>query len=687
MNHKLNHTWTMLMLAGLTVSVFLFYHRMMNNDNPVLGVTDSGIPAPDFPADFTWLNTPEPLSFQHQLKGQVVLLDFWTYGCINCIHLIPTEERLLHHFANEPFEIIGVESAKFTNEAVASHVRDAVLRYGITNPVIVDQHMQIWNEYGVNAWPTLVLVDASGHVVESVAGEVSYKALEQAIATTIAVDRKAGTLAVHPLNLPVQHTLVSATGLLFPGNIIADAAMHRLFIADTGHNRIVEATWPGAMGHCKLVETFGNGRAGHVDGAAVHAEFDAPQGLAVDDGSLYVADTMGQYIRKINLHTDMVSTVLGNGREVYDTSGGGIGRQQGINSPWGLTARGHTLYIAMAGEHQIWMLNLQTDQARALAGTGAEGLQNGPADQALLAQPSGLALHGHILYFADSENSAVRGLNLKTMTVFTVIGHGLFDFGDKNGGPNTALLQHDLDVAMLGKQILVADTYNDQLRLVNPVIRRVSTYVGNGQPGTGVPGGPLELNEPGGLSIAGRDIFVADTNNQRLVEINAHRKSWHQQVIAGLTAPAMDRHAKVPAASVTIGPTTTVQLNPDRTLSLQFVPQLPPFTHLTPDIPMSIKITSGSHIVTEESVNDHGTIPVVFALTPKQFAMANIRNHVRQLWRVKVFFAYCTNGNQGLCVPASQTWSLAVTLCSRGVSRALLPRALEVPALQLRKDH
>ena len=603
----------------------------------------------------------------------MVLLDFWTYGCINCIHLIPIEERLLRHFAKQPFEIIGVESAKFSNEAVASHVRDAVLRYGITNPVIVDQNMAIWNLYGINAWPTLVLVDASGHIVYTVAGEAGFHTLERRITTTLATDRAAGTLAVRPLNLPKQHTLVSATGLLFPGKIIANAGMKRLFIADTGHNRIVETTWPDALGHCKLVAVFGNGHAGHIDGPASTAEFDGPQGLAVAGNFLYVADTMGQYIRQVNLRTERVATVLGNGHEVYDTTGGGSGVHQGINSPWDLVARGHTLYIAMAGEHQLWTMNLLTDKAEALAGTGGEGLQNGRADQAMLAQPSGLALDGAILYFADSENSAVRGLNLKTMRVFTVIGHGLFDFGDKDGGPDTALLQHDLGVAMLGKNILVADTYNDKLRLINPVTRMVSTYAGIGKPGTGMPGGPLELNEPGGLHISGHDIFVADTNNQRIVEINARTNIWHQLVIAGLHPPQADTAVRTRATSAPIGHAIAVRLNPGKTVLLQFYPELPPLTHLTPDIPISLRITSASRVITEESVNAHGKIPVQFSIPPGISAIAKATDQSQQIWVVKVFYAYCTDGAQGLCVPASQKWRLAVTRSSRGSTFVRLP--------------
>jgi thiol-disulfide isomerase/thioredoxin len=673
MENMLHRALTALMAAGLLIVGILFYNHFTANDNPVLGESNSRMMAPDFPPDFTWINTPEPLSFQHQLKGQVVLLDFWTYGCINCIHLIPTEDRLLQHFAKQPFEIIGVESAKFTNEAVASHVRDAVLRYGISNPVVVDQNMTIWNMYGVNAWPTLVLVDASGHIIGSVAGEASYHSLEKVIAKTIGTDRTNHTLAAHGLNLPRQHTLVSATGLLFPGKIIADRPIHRLFIADTGHNRIVETTWPDALGDCKLVAAYGNGKSGHVDGPASQAEFDAPQGLAVRGHDLYVADTMGEYIRKINLKAHTVSTVLGNGREVYDTTGGGAGTQQGINSPWDLAVRGDTLYIAMAGEHQLWSMNLKTDQAKALAGTGGEGLQNGPADQAMLAQPSGLALHGNTLYFADSENSAVRGLKLQTKTVFTVIGHGLFDFGDRDGGPHSALLQHDLGVAMLGNNILVADTYNDKLRSINPITRQVSTYAGTGRPGTGMPGGTLQLNEPGGLNISGHDIFVADTNNQRIVEINADTQAWHQLTIAGLTPPMTSKLKQGHAPASPTGHAMAVQLNPGKPLVIRIYPKLPPLTHLTPDIPTSLRVTIGGHVISEESVSAHGQTPINFSINPATLAMAHAAGHSKQIWQIKVYYAYCTDGAQGLCVPASQIWRWTVKMNTRGRSLVQLP--------------
>ena len=351
---------------------------------------------------------------------------------------------------------------------------------------------------------------------------------------------------------------------------------------------------------------------------------------------------------------------------------------RGINSPWDLATRGHTLYIAMAGEHQLWKMNLQTDKASALAGTGGEGLQNGPADQALLAQPSGLALDGNILYFADSENSAVRGLNLKTMKVFTVIGHGLFDFGDKNGGPNTALLQHDLGVAILGNKIIVADTYNDKLRLINPKTRIVSTYAGSGKPGTGRPGGPLELNEPGGLNVSGHDIFVADTNNQRIVEINAKTKAWHQIVITGLTPPLMDDHRKTPISAAPSGHAIAVQLDPGKMLTLQFNPTLPPLTHLTPDIPISLRITSGAHVITEESVSAHGKTPVNFSITPATLSMAKPMDKQTSHWLVTIYYAYCTDGTQGLCVPASQAWQLAVKMIPGGKSLVPLPRVATV---------
>ncbi len=658
---------TPLVVLGLLIWGVAAWRGLGNPfSSPALAqTTGTSEKAPDFSADFTLINTPTPLSFKHQLKGQVVLLDFWTYGCINCIHIIPELARLQKHFAGQPFVIIGVHSAKFANEGLAANVRQAVLRYKIDHPVVVDQNMQIWNAYGVDSWPTLVLVGANRKIIGSVSGEGNYNLLKQSIAHTLTTDKTNGSLAAAPLVLPEQKAMKFASGLLFPGKVLADHANGRIFIADTDHNRIVAATWPNALGRSKLLAVYGNGQRGKQNGPAANAEFSSPQGLALDGQTLYVADTNNHLIRTINLKTSQVQTVLGTGHEVFDVTGGGAGRNQGINSPWDLAVRGKWLYIAMAGEHQIWRMNIQTHQAAAFAGSGSEGLQNGSLSNAALAQPSGLALSGDTLYFADSENSAVRGVHLSAKRVFTLVGHGLFDFGDQDGPASSALLQHDLGVAILGKNLLVADTYNDKLRLINTVSNQVTTFAGNGKPGTGAAGGSLQLYEPGGLSVWHHTIFVADTDNQRIVMINARTGQWHEVMISGLHIPSAAKsataQAPLPAAT-----NLSAVLQPDTGISISAGVVLPANTHLTPGVPVSVRITNGGRTVAQQTISAKA-VPLLFNVEPRKFSSYPASGKAQ--WRVEVFYAYCTNSLNGVCVPAQAAWNVNVTFAPTGKTK------------------
>ena len=620
----------------------------------------------DFPADFSWINTPEPLSFQHQLKGQVVLLDFWTYGCINCIHLIPTLDQLGHHFAGKPFVIIGVHSAKFANESSAQNVREAVLRYGINHPVIVDQDMQIWNMFNVNAWPTLILIGADGSIVASLPGEVSYDSLEKLVSQTLAQDHAAGSLASHPLVLPAQAPLSFAGGLFFPGKVLADQAGQRLFIADTGHNRIVVCSWPDRAGMAKLLAVYGDSIAGNRDGTAAEAEFDAPQGMALSpDGTiLYVADTRNHLIRAIDLMKQTVTTILGTGQEVYDTTGGNAGTAQGINSPWDLAIDANNLYIAMAGEHQIWRMDLQNRQAVPIAGSGEEDLADGQGISTALAQPSGLALDGNILYFADSENSAIRGVNLQTGEVFTIVGHGLFDFGDTDGPAQSALLQHDLGVAVWNGNLLVADTYNHKLRLINLGDNQVTTFAGSGNPGTGTSGSPVQFYEPGGLSVAGNTIFVADTDNQRIVMIDATTGQWHEVAISGLSSPPAIEHG-VTQTTISV-PVQAVQatVNPDEPLTVTANVRLPFGTDLTPGVPISLRLTDEKgNLIGQQTISSDGQLPLHFVLNLQSPGFSGMSEQ----WTLAIYYVYCTSGNAGMCVPAQAAWHLNVELKTSGL--------------------
>src|SRR6185437_9699945 len=240
--------------------------------------------APELTGGRGWLNTDKPLSIAG-LKGKVVLLDFWTYGCINCIHIIPDLKRLEQKYANQLI-VIGVHSAKFENEKDTENIRRIILRYEIEHPVYNDAEYKVWQSYGVRAWPTQVLIDPAGYVIGAVSGEGNYELIDQVVAKAVAEFRKRGELNEEPLKLVLERAKVGDLPLAFPGKILAEAKNDRLFIADSNYNRIVVTKLDGT-----LVDTIGTGDTGPTDGAFDKATFYRPQGLALAGDSLYVADT------------------------------------------------------------------------------------------------------------------------------------------------------------------------------------------------------------------------------------------------------------------------------------------------------------------------------------------------------------------------------------------------------------
>ncbi len=476
--------------------------------------------APEFPDGFTWFNTARPLRMGEELKGRVVLLDFWTYCCINCMHVLPDLEYLEKKYAGEPVAIIGVHSNKYANEAHPANVREAILRYNITHPVVVDEAHAIWESYGVNAWPTLALVDTTGHLLGTLPGEGHRDELDRLIAALLDVGQREGTLAEGPLPLRPEPPHTGWTGLSFPGKVVVDKAGGRLFISDSDHNRVLITDWDGA-----LQGFFGSGIAGLVDGPYEDARFHHPQGLALFGGSLYIADTDNHALRRADLASYHVETILGNGMIGYDRRGGHRGHEQLLNSPWDIAFLDGLLYLAMAGLHQIWTYDPQTGVGQLALGTGREALADNNARHAALAQTSGLSASNGRLYFADSETSAVRQYDPRADQVSTLVGEGLFVFGDVDGPRAQARLQHPLGVAAQGDQVYVADTYNHKIRRIDLRNGDISTVAGVGHPGAGE-SGPLQLYEPGGLSVAGDDLFIADTNNDRIIHYRLDTGAW-----------------------------------------------------------------------------------------------------------------------------------------------------------------
>jgi len=627
------------------------------------------IRAPELTGHRGWLNTDQPLSLA-ALKGKVVLLDFWTYGCINCMHIIPDLKKLEKKYPNE-LVVIGVHSAKFENEKDTENIRRIILRYEIEHPIVNDADFAIWRAYAVDAWPTRYLIDPAGYIIGRLSGEGGYDALDQVIGETIAEFRKRGELNEAPLKLVLERAKVGDLPLAFPGKILADAKNDRFFIADSDHNRIVVAKLDGT-----LLETIGTGAHGADDGSFDRATFFRPQGMVLDGDTLYVADTENHLIREVDLKSKTVKTIAGTGQQSHEYGESGPARNVALNSPWDLQLVGRTLYIAMAGPHQIWKLDLDKLQVSTFAGSGREARLDGPPSEAAFAQPSGLATDGRTLYVSDAEANIIRAIDLGPKgEVHTLVGGNLFDFGDEDGARDDVRLQHPLGLARWNGQLLIADTYNHKIKLLDPAARSVKTFAGTGKPGQS-DGARPSFYEPGGLAVAGGKLYVADTNNHAIRVVDLKTKETRTLQIKGLQPPA----DPVTAAAADIAPNTEeIKLSPQKLragdAALLMNVELPAGYHLNPTAPQRYKI----------SVEQSGEVLSIDPLDANRNAKGlylpiRVPFGVRSAGAAEIHasftFVYCREDNTGTCRIKTLVWRAPVEV----VNDAAAPDEIKVSA-------
>lgn len=636
------------------------------------------IRAPEFPASFTWLNTDKPLALR-ALRGKIVLLDFWTYGCINCMHVIPDLHRLETKYPNE-LVIIGVHSAKFQNESDSENIRNAMMRYNIEHPVVVDQNMQLWDAYTVRSWPSLVLIDPAGRVVGGVAGEGNYEILDQTIAKVAEQFRAQGELNTTPLQFALDAAKVPDTPLWYPGKVLADADSNHLFIADTNHNRIVIADLDG-----NVEAVAGSGAAGLDDGAFDVATFRAPQGMALrtaPDGALtlYVADTNNHAIRALDLNRGTVSTIAGTGRQAPFRAGGGSGTHAALSSPWDLQLIGNTLYIAMAGPHQIWAMDLDTQHVAPYAGSGREARVDGERFEAALAQPSGLATDGKRLFFADSESSSIRAVDLPNQgtDVHTLAGGGvpgvnLFQFGDQDGSGGAVRLQHPLGVAYTGGTLYFVDTYNHKIKTLDPATGETHTFLGGGRGDRD--GAQPQFYEPGGLSAAGGKLYVADTNNHKIRVVDLATKQVSTLQLKGLPAagPAEPqrplRQANADDHTIVL-PVTALAPNARGELVLDI--KLPDGYGLNPEAhPRFQARIEGSGLKL-----DRTTVAAADYKLPLHVAFSTGQEGAQGTVVVSTAVYYCSHGKNAVCRVKSLRFKAPFKLQAGGSSTLTLPARL-----------
>ncbi len=457
--------------------------------------------APAFPDGLEWFNVDRAVRMSDQ-RGKVVLIDFGNFCSIDCRHSLTDLRRLAARYPDD-LVIFGIHTPAFRSELRRTHVQKSINRHNIEFPVIHDPERKLRNLYNIRILPTQVLVDQEGCIVGSLSGDGKAARLEQVISSLIS--RRAGPTRSARSSFQLKPCPEPKGVLSFPGRIVA--ARDRVYIVDSGNHRILVTS---ANGH--VLRQYGGEGPGFLDGTGMSAAFNNPQGIAVNDDFLFVADEGNHALRRINLLTDEVVTIAGTGKQGGPESvPGGTPEKTALNSPTDVVFHKGELFIAMAGAHQIWRLSLLTNSLELLSGSGIEGLADGAPSAAMFAQPTGLTVCNGMLYTVDATSSAVRCVDPDTGWVTTLVGAGLFAFGEQDGIGLAARLQYPLDIKADQAQnmLWVADTYNNKIRRIGVKTRHVSSVLLN-----------RRLDEPGGLAFSNNTLYIANTNAHEVLRLN-----------------------------------------------------------------------------------------------------------------------------------------------------------------------
>lgn len=459
------------------------------------------LPAPELPENLAWVNARDRPSI-HALRGRVVLLHFFAYGNINSQHVLP-DLRYLENKYHDGLTVLGLHCPKFTQERNPSHVLKAVNRHYMRHAVASDHDFFCWQLYSVRAWPTVVVVDTDGHIAGVFPGEGRRSELDTLVGQLL--DEAAGRDGRVFESRPPVVRPEPKMPLGFPGRVLATDSL--VYVSDSGHNRVLECGHDG-----RIVRQFGSGNPGFWDGKGADAGFNNPQGLALIKDTLFVADFDNHSIRRIRLLTGDVDTVAGTGTQGLSVVSDAPDPQQiALNSPIDLAASGERIYIAMAGQHQIWSFDLGRQRIGVWVGSGRLGISDGGPGGASFACPSAVATHGQVLYVADADSSAIRAVRFLDNQVKTLAGTGLYEFGDADGLPLQARLQHPMGLAVDpgGSILWVADTYNNKIRALSLRGGGVRTLAL-----------PYRFHEPTGIAVAARALWVANAGAHEVVRID-----------------------------------------------------------------------------------------------------------------------------------------------------------------------
>lgn len=458
------------------------------------------VAAPELSSALEWVNTDEAPSLA-SLRGRVVLLNFWTFDSVSCLNVLP-DIRFLENKYHDGLSVVGIHTPKYPYQRSGAPVLKAVNRNHIRHPVANDPGYATWQAYGVQAWPTLALIDAQGQLAALLPGEGRRDEADAMIGHLLDEAAKQ--------DLRVYESQVSSVRpeprqpLRFPTRLLVTDSS--LWVADTGHNRILECNHDG-----RIVRQFGSGNPGFWDGTNLDAGFSAPHGIAIARDSIFVADTGNHALRRVRLLDGEVKTVAGTGALGHDIPHEYVEPTKiAMSAPTDVTVVGDIIYMAVSGQNQIWQYNLNTNKLVALAGSGKLAFEDGSGVAASFAQPVSLSAIGQQLIVVDAAASAIRALRLLDNRVSTLIGKGLYEFGDAPGKPDAARMQNPLAACVDARGLVfIADSYNGKIKALNLRTTELRTL-----------NLPYTLQEPAGIALGGNALWVANTNAHEVVRVD-----------------------------------------------------------------------------------------------------------------------------------------------------------------------
>jgi len=471
-------------------------------------------------ASSEWFNLSENLK-PKDLKNRVILLDFWTYACVNCLHMIPEIKKLEEEFGDK-LTVIGVHSGKFDNEKLSQNIKNAVIKYDISHPVVNDANLVTWNHFKVNAWPTLILLNPRGNVVKTYVGEIGSEKLKYDIKKQI--KKYKFELNSDPLPITLEKNKIPGHILKFPSKLrFAKDFEYKnipkipaIFIANSAQNNILAVSLNGT-----ILLKIGAGQEGFEDGTIASASFREPRGMLFKNNILYVADTKNHALRKVDFSKNQVTTLIGSGNKGPVISGSINADKAELNSPWDLEffPDNSEIVIANAGTHQILKYNIAKNTLSPFIGNGQEDIIDGKYPNNATAQTSGLSTFAGKLYFVDSESSSLR-VSDQNGEVKTLIGSGLFKFGYKNGSKETALMQHPTGVYADDTGIYIADSFNHVIRKYDLISKTLKEFSGTPEKSGASIGAKPSYNEPEAIISVLNKFYIADTNNNRIMVLD-----------------------------------------------------------------------------------------------------------------------------------------------------------------------